>query len=402
MSGIHILHASDIHLAKRPLRQSILDQASIAKDATKNFYLDLWKHLRSGELTNLRETFAGILSRDNIALLDESQSIAEHEDLNAKIDRALGQLVLSEDPLFRDFIAEITRTVGFATSYHPLALDSLVNFVLSQSELDAIILSGDIATTGFEHDLLKAKEFLDGPPAGAHAAGLSVLANIGPPVWILPGNHDRYTYTGQEWFFSPGGTLFDQVLSNHWSGKVKAYPPLRNAGNRLSVLTLAADFCLKKSSDSTRLHRFNKLAQGRVYEEVLVALETETLSQQEQERLNFPNHEILTLWAVHFPPAFEGLSTSKSLLQANDLVNKAEELDVQALLAGHTHIHKDYPATRYVRVLCAGTATSNDNATKHCQIISIDRTSGQSSAIDVDHYEWDRDAVTFRPMKKKL
>jgi hypothetical protein len=402
MSGIYILHASDIHLAKRPLRQSILDQASIATNVAKNFYLDLWKHLRSGELRNLKETFAGILSRDNIALLEESQSIAEHEDLNAKIDLALGQLVLSEDPFFRDFIAEITRTVGFATSYHPLALDSLVNFVLSRSELDAIILSGDIATTGFEHDLLKAKEFLDGPPAGAYAAGLSVLANIGPPVWILPGNHDRYTYTGQEWFFSPGGTLFDQILSNHWSGKVKAYPPLRNADKRLSVLILAADFCLQKSSDSTRLHRFNKLAQGRVYEEVLSALETETLSQREQETLDFPNHELVTLWAVHFPPAFEGLSASKSLLQAADLVSKAEDLDVQALLAGHTHIHKDYSATPYVRVLCAGTATQNDSATKHCQIISIERTSGHSSAIDVNHYEWDRDAVTFRPMKKRL
>jgi len=398
MSGIHILHASDLHLAKYPSRRSILDQSSITTNAVKDFYKGLRKHLLSGELRNLKETFAGILSHGNISLLEESQTIDDHEDINAKIDRALEQLILSEDPLFRDFIAEITRTVGFATSYHPLALDSLINFVLSRDELNAIVLSGDIATTGFEPDLLKAKEFLEGPPAGAFSAGASVLANIDVPVWVLPGNHDRFIYTGQEWFFSPGGTLFDQILSNHWSGKVRAYPPLRNVNDRLSVLLLAADFGLQKSSDSTRLHRFNKLAQGRVYEQVLATLESETISQQRHEILECPNHQLVTLWAIHFPPAFEGLSASKSLLQAADLVSKAEALNIQAVLAGHTHIHRDYDASPHVRVLCAGTATANDSATKHCQIISVKRTSGHSSPIEVNHYEWDRNGVTFRPM----
>lgn len=402
MSPIRILHASDIHLARRPLRQSLLDQASITTNLVKEFLTDLKKHLLSGDLTNLTETFAGILSGRNIALLQRSQNVANRAELNAKIDRALERLALSEDPFFRDFIAEITRTVGFATSYHPLALDSFVNFVRSRNDLHAVILSGDIATTGFEHDLLKAKEFLDGPKPGAFAAGQSVLSNIGIPVWILPGNHDRYTYTGQEWFFSPGGPLFDQILSNHWSGKVKAYPPLRDPDERVSVLVIAADFGLQRSSDSTRLYRFNKLAQGRVYEEVLGTLETETWSQQEKEGSEFPEHELVTLWAVHFPPFFEGISRAKSLLQAKNLVSKAEELKALALLAGHTHIARDYPATPHVRVLCAGTATQNDSARKHCQIISVKRSSGDSSPIDLTHYEWDRDNVTFRPMRKRV
>lgn len=397
MSGIRILHASDIHLAKRPLRRSILDQASIATKVVKNFLKDLHKNLLSGDLRNLKETFAGILSHRNIALLEKSQNFADDDDLNANIDLALQKLALSEDPFFRDFIAEITRIVGFATSYHPLALDSLTNFVFSQSDLNAVILSGDIATTGFEHDLLKAKEFLEGPKAGSFAAGVSALADIGIPVWVLPGNHDRYTYTGQEWFFSPGGTLFDEILSNHWSGKVKVYPPLRDFYQRLSVLVVAADFGLQESNHSTRLHRFNKLAQGRVYEDVLRTFDVETRSHQLKESTEFPDHELVTLWAVHFPPAFKGLSASKSLLQAADLLKKAEERNIHALLAGHTHIPKDYAATRHVRVLCAGTATQHDSARKHCQIISVKRTSRASSPIDVTHYEWDRDNVTFRP-----
>jgi 3',5'-cyclic AMP phosphodiesterase CpdA len=401
MSPIRILHASDLHLAKRPLRQSIPDQASITTDLVKEFFTAVKKRLLSGELRNVTETFSGVLSGGNIARLQRIQNATTREEFNAKIDRALEKLALSQDPLFRDFIAEVTRNVGFASSYHPHALDSFVNFALSRSDLHAVILSGDIATTGFEQDLLKAKEFLDGPKPSPYAASESVLSNAGIPVWILPGNHDRYTYTGQEWFFSPGGTLFDQILSNHWSGKVKSYPALRDADERLSVLVIAADFSLQHSNDSTLLHRFNKLAQGRVYEEVLATLETETLSQQEAERNEFPEHELVTLWAVHFPPAFEPLSKSKSLLQADDLVNKAEKLEISAFLAGHTHIYKDYPVKPHLRVLCAGSVSQHDNATKHCQIISVKRRAGSSSPIDVTHYEWDKDNVTFRPMKKK-
>ncbi len=399
MSSIRILHASDIHLAKRARQRSIPDQANITKILVKNFLKDLKRDLLSADLPNLKETFAGILSKDNIALLAKSQNFVAKDELNAKIDQMLKKLALSEDPFFRDFIAEITRIVGFASSYHPLALDSLVKFAESQSDLRAVILSGDIATTGFDYDLLKAKEFLDGPKAGTFAASQS-LSHIGIPVWILPGNHDRYTYTGQEWFFSPGGTLFDQILSNHWSGKVRTYPPLRDVNDGFSVLVLGADFGLQDSSHSTRLRRFNKLAQGKVYDKVLTTLESETISLQDRERSDFPRHEQVILWAVHFPPLFKGLSVAKSLLEASDLVDKAKERGVQAILAGHTHYFRDYFAAPDVRVLCAGTATQNDSVIKHCQIISVKKPSVGSPAIDVDHYEWDIDNVTFRPMKK--
>jgi len=399
MSSIRILHASDIHLARRALQRSLPDQYKVIKLFTKNFFKDLEKGLLSGDLTSLKETFAGILSKSSIALLEKSQNLADKEKLNAKIDRALEKLALSEDAFFRDFIAEITRAAGFATSFHPLALDSLVNFAESQSDLHAVILSGDIATTGFTHDLLKAKQFLDGPTAGTLAASQS-LSHIRIPVWILPGNHDRYTYTGREWFFAPGGTLFDQILSNHWSGKVKTYPPLRDFTDDFSVLVLAADFGLQDSSHSTRLQRFNKLAQGKVYDTVLTALERATILLQDAERRDYPRHDQVVLWAVHFPPLFKGLSTAKSLLQASDLVNKAKELGVQAILAGHTHYYRDYFAGD-VRVLCAGSATQNDSTMKHCQIISVNRRLRGSPAIDVDHYEWDIDKVTFRLLRKK-
>jgi 3',5'-cyclic AMP phosphodiesterase CpdA len=402
MSPIRILHASDLHLAKRPLRQSIPDQASITTDLVKEFLTALKKRLLSGDVRNVTETFTGVLSGRNIARLQKTQNAADREELNAKIDRALQKLALSDDPFFRDFIAEITRTVGFASSYNPNALDSFVNFALSRrSDLHAVILSGDIATTGFEHDLLKAKQFLDGPKRSPLAVSESVFSDAGLPVWILPGNHDRYTYTGREWFFSPGGTLFDQIFSNHWSGKVKSYPALRDTDERLSVLVIAADFSLQHTNDSTLLHRFNKLAQGRVYEEVLATLEKETLEKQEAERSEYPEHELVTLWAVHFPPAFEPLSKSKSLLQADDLVNKAEKLKIAAFLAGHTHIYKDYPVKPQLRVLCAGSVSQHDNAMKHCQIISVKKTSGKSSPIDVAHFEWDSNNATFRPVKKR-
>ena len=397
MSSIRILHASDIHLGKTALQQSILDRTKVTQKSVRRFLKDLKIDLLSANLPNLKETFAGILSKANIALLETSQTFADKAQLNAKIDRAIEKLALSQDSLFRDFIAEIARTACFATSYHPWALDSLLNFAQSRSDLHAVILSGDIATTGFQHDLLKAKEFLDGPTSGRYSA-----SELGIPVWILPGNHDRYTYIRHEWFFSPGGTLFDQILGNHWSGKVKAYSPLRDIDDRLSVLVLAADFGLQNTNDSTHLRRFNKLAQGRVYEPVLTALASETISQQQAERNDFPEHEQVILWAVHFPPLFKDVSAAKSLLDAADLVNKARELGVNAILAGHTHYARDYFAAPDVRVLCAGTATQNDSVTKHCQIISVKRTSGGPPTIRAAHYEWDEDRVTFKLMKKQL
>lgn len=406
MPAINVLHASDIHLAKVPQRRSILDRASVTKKVMNDLLGRLKGHLLSGELTNLKEALKGTFSEASIALLETTQTLTDREQrdqLNRKIDQVLYGLVLSDDPIFRDFIADITRKVSFATSYNPLALDSLVNFILSQDNLRAVMLSGDIATTGFEHDLRKAKEFLEGTDTPANPlASDSTLGNLSIPVWILPGNHDRYTYTGKEWFFSPGGTLFNQILNKHWAGRVKSYIPLRDTQEALSVLILAADFNLQKSEDSTLPHRFNKLAQGKVYEEILEELEKETKEQKQKERNEFPHHQLVVLWALHFPPFFPGLGTAKSLLKAEDLIDKAEDLKVNALLAGHTHEAEDYYALDRVRVLCAGTPTQHDSATKHCQIISVSRgASGGTPSISLTEYEWDKENVTFKLMEKK-
>jgi len=99
MSSICILHASDLHLAKRPLRQSIPDQASITVQLVKEFMTALKNRLLSGDVRNVTETFTGVLNGRNIARLQRSQNAANREELNAKIDRALGKLALSDDPL---------------------------------------------------------------------------------------------------------------------------------------------------------------------------------------------------------------------------------------------------------------------------------------------------------------
>jgi 3',5'-cyclic AMP phosphodiesterase CpdA len=403
MSAIRILHASDIHLGSVPKRRSLIDRALVTKKLVNDLLSSLKSALLTGELTNLKQTFKGTFSNQSIALLEQVEEMVENDQralLNEKIDQILSGLASSEDALFRDFIADMVRKITFATSYHPLALDSLVNFAQSQDDLRAIVLSGDIATTGFEHDLLRAKEFLEGSggSTGPFAASEPVLSNLTIPVWILPGNHDRFTYSANEWLFSPGGTLFEQILSKHWTGRVKCYtPPLRDSKDALSVLMLGADFSLKQSDDSTHPHRFNKLAQGKIYEEILDELETETVSQQERERHEFPTHQVVTLWAVHFPPFFPDIPTSKGLLKEVDLTSTAEKLNVDAILAGHTHVAKDYPATPRVRILCAGSPTQYDSTPKHCQIVSVSKTTSHSKpSIDVTNYEWDKENVTFQ------
>jgi len=68
---------------------------------------------------------------------------------------------------------------------------------LESPELDAVLCSGDLATTGDERDLALA------------AAFLSDLIPESVPCFVLPGNHDRF---GGPPLYPPGGTAFDTFV----------------------------------------------------------------------------------------------------------------------------------------------------------------------------------------------
>jgi predicted phosphodiesterase len=401
MPPVRILHASDLHLAEFPLSRSIIDDQQAKLDAAKELLSDVVEALKEGRLGDV----INFLGEAIVSPLAEAVSSFDRKRLNEEIDAALMKIAGSD--ILVDYIStDILRKVFAASSYDPGAVECLSTFIDTRDDFDALILTGDIATTGDSNDLEKARVFLEGPPGGRndYEAELTIAGLI-QPVHVLPGNHDRYTYSDLGFLYSPGGNEFDQILQRHWSGKVKVFsPPIRKEQDEISVLVVAADFGLQRPEDCTwPLLKVNRLAQGRVYPNILDELRAATAAAQESERAQYPRNTIVTLWAVHFPPFFPYSGRfefmhrrTHNLIDEHDLVARAAECGVQAILAGHTHKADDYPAGReQVRVLCAGTATQNEDSDRQIQILNISKGWDGEIDIEVENYLLDVDASTF-------
>src|SRR5215213_6115308 len=247
----------------------------------------------------------------------------------------------------RAFWHTLTHT-AFVSSYDPTRTLALAEFINNDYEsnhirrrnepLDAIVLTGDVATTGLTDDLKCARRFLEDPydpgvPAQQDAVpgegSISrVLAHDGctcsEPVSLLlmPGNHDRLRPANFT-VFSPGGRQFDAILGGHWnSAPLQQHGPdvreLKIDRGSLSVSVIAADFNLqhKKHRDGKW---WNKYAQGRVYSGILYHMKQATAKVPE---------ESVVLWATHFPPSFPNIPHAMKLIDDARLIEAANRHEV--------------------------------------------------------------------------
>jgi hypothetical protein len=168
------------------------------------------------------------------------------------------------------------RRVRRTSSYSPDLLDGLIEFVYRQGDrFDAVLLSGDLATTGKEEDLEQARSCIDGN-AGAHwysshssgrprleVASHRALKGAGRPILLLPGN-----------LFKPGGTLFDEYFGHYWKvGQgVQGWVSPAKEGARLGLVS--ADLSLWKGDNT--VGPIDSLGQGKAYADVIAGLETLT------------------------------------------------------------------------------------------------------------------------------
>jgi len=322
------------------------------------------------------------------------------EQLNDAIDKVLRAIVLG-DGSFKRLVAHVLKEQTFASSFDTRLLYCLCNFIEDEEpQLKAIIITGDLATTGVKADLDRGLSFLEGPinPSIAIVPDTKKL--------ILPGNHDRFVYTEEGFLYAPGGPLFDNHFKRYWDNPVMAYEPLRS-GN-LSVIIIGADFGLQNKKHCTfPLLKLSRLAQGRVYPGILEQLVKLTKEKTDQEQRT--GYVPVVMWAVHFPPYFGYKDAgwfarrlndvTKNLIDEKLLVRVAKKNRVQAILAGHTHEAQRY-ATRKsgVEVLCAGSATQDDPGDKQCQIIEV-TLAGHQLDVNVVEDEPDMSATTFRPKR---
>jgi 3',5'-cyclic AMP phosphodiesterase CpdA len=400
MTTIRILHISDLHLAEQPNLRSIIDRASGVKTAvTKTLLSDIKETALKDKPYKIWSAFEGLLKDENVRALRMALKRPTKQQVNDAIDEVLSSIVLG-DGSFKRLVAQVLKEQTFASSFDTRLLYCLCNFIEDEEpQLHAIIITGDLATTGLYVDLERALSFIEGP--------LNPTIAIVPDKkkLVLPGNHDRFIYTEEGFLYAPGGSDFDEGFHRYWDNPVTAYEPLRSGS--LSVIIIGADLGLQSKDDCTfPLLKLSRLAQGRVYTEILAQLMqlTNDLRNQEQRAGYVP----VVMWAVHFPPFFGYQNAgwferrlnnvTKNLIDEKLLVRAAKKNGVQAILAGHTHEAQDY-ATRKsgVRVLCAGSATQDDPGDKQCQMIRVTLDPANRAAISVVEYQPDMSGTTFRP-----
>src|SRR5947209_5302025 len=99
------------------------------------------------------------------------------------------------------------------SSWDPRLGDNiLARLVESRDLLDAVLITGDLATTGEQEDLGRAREFIDSLRRLAQTAPPGGGPPRQPKIIVLPGNHDRF-HGKPKW---AGCGRFDTTFAGEW------------------------------------------------------------------------------------------------------------------------------------------------------------------------------------------
>lgn len=283
----------------------------------------------------------------------------------------------------------------YAASHGNGKLKALVELVHDlKSSLDAIVITGDIATTGLDYDLEMALRFVEGPPDAQDirtSSGFPTISGAGLPIFLLPGNHDRYKLLLRRLGYAPGSRIFHRLFNNHWQGDVKTNPIVKGD---LAVGIIAADFSLRRWRDAEWPNVVvNSYAQGRVYQDILDELVEATDTFQEE---NADGKEVFTIWASHFPPVSPNPESYMKLIDREKLVSSANDCGVSLILSGHTHDPFDISSPRMTfRGLGTGSATQFDSPEgNYCEIISVE-SAPEGFWVDISHCHFDPPSSKF-------
>lgn len=271
--------------------------------------------------------------------------------------------------------------------------------------VDALLITGDLATTGTQNDLDSAKDWIAGNAAARHIPRnlfrsdvAPRLATVAKTLIIMPGNHDRFQRQNN----IPRSPLFETVFGSHWDmGSGRTMPAenvpeirktiIQNGDDWLIVL--CADFSLREKSDQDCI--FGYLGQGRAYQNICDELVLETQFCREQH----PN--ALIVWASHFPPKFdhERVGPRLRLLDEDKLLTAAADAEVRVIFSGHTHISKAYTVLgSRVVVVCAGTPIAfGKDEEQSFNTVTLSANQGSLTNLNVVRCSWHDKRATFKP-----
>ncbi|WP_398482302.1 metallophosphoesterase [Tardiphaga sp.] len=241
-------------------------------------------------------------------------------------------------------------TVVRPSSYDPRITAAVARFCYDRRNIiDGSIISGDLAATGKPVDLRVAKGFIeDAPTVGPYASYIAQsLAGTSRPIYILPGNHDKYVNDSG----TPGSPHFDLMLEHHMRNKYAdvGYWAQRKPNGKETIACVYADFSLRNVSDAPDPAFYH--GQGKVYTDTLGDLELVTRGVREK------YDDALIFWLIHFAPFH-----AKRTLHLDDwhlIARSANRLGVSFTICGHTHEKSKHVINNHL-IYCSGSAGSVD------------------------------------------
>lgn len=273
-----------------------------------------------------------------------------------------------KDMVRRRLSGGILRSV-YPSSFNPdVALE--LSRLLSKEMVrhDALIVTGDLATTGERDDLAIAHEYFLGIYPSDWmpypASGPNLLKNEDDAVLTLPGNHDRY----QGVALLPASKDYEGYFGPCWDFmREYAYDlcsPVAKSRTKVCLLhkddaclaVVMADLSLDDANSGEGAKGY--IGQGRVTLRRL----GEMISATEQVRKEAADigAALGIVWAVHYPPCYPDIERDLELQLGEALIEAAADAGVSAILAGHTHCALRYTARskdKCVEVFCCGSTT---------------------------------------------
>lgn len=302
-------------------------------------------------------------------------------------------------------IAELFYPSGF----NPHVAQNLLHSLHQRlPALDAILVTGDLATTGEQADLRIAADYFGGKSFLWWQAGEgSVPSLLGQDTVLvtLPGNHDRYDGLYKQ----PISRQYEQTIGSYWDFDQQTadshWLPTEETGRvRFTILdkeeARLAIVCADFSLDTAHAGEVQEghFGQGRVAPLILQELITTT--KQLKEEADELGLQSAVIWAVHFPPKSPLNDETLALIDEDQLVDAANACGVLLVLAGHTHETRAYLATsatgNSVPVICSGPSSGISGHDQYgYSIIELDNTYSPSFELTLLHYKW-QDHM-FRP-----
>ena len=295
------------------------------------------------------------------------------------------------NPLSAARVLIFDERINRLASYQPQLADAIAEFVYHERDgLDAVVITGDLATTGINIDLQPAERYVAEPCSSKWLTSrqTSSLASAGLPIFVLPGNHDRYLDdVGRS-----GGTEFDRTFAIQWPTGARVHTRrLRSPDDAEKLGIVLVDFCLRRDADAKRPTRMNRYGRGRVYPSIVRELVSAT-------RGLYDEGITAVVWATHFPPSpvyeDEEEDDCMRLLESDALIAAAQECEIRHLLAGHIHRNHRYEIGD-LEVFCAATSTAVSEYPNEIHVLSIWVEGGRVSAVNRQDHPYNLERQSF-------